>query len=134
MLSGGMLVALSGARQGGAVRMLIEHRSLLADIEDSWGRLVVTFPECRRLTFRSETPGEHESLDTVLAMRKPELCGARVVNDRVELHFRMGAAHGLIEVEAPDFELTLGGGRVLSYSEFKYELEHHECHERLDAV
>lgn len=134
MLSGGLLVAISGVKQQGAVRILIEHRALLADVSESWGRLVVTLPVCRRLAFRSEMPGEHEPLETVLATRHATLCGARAVKGKVELHFRMGPSHGLLEIEASDFEITLGGGRVLSFSEFSREIASESGRVRLDAV
>lgn len=119
-LSGGMLVAISGKTEG-ALKLLIEHKTLLENVAESWGRLVVIFPGCSRLTFRTEA-SRAEPLETLLPREKPELCGARFVKESCEIHFRLGTAHGLLEIEAPRFEIMLGGGRKLTLDDFLDEV------------
>lgn len=122
-LKGGSLVAVSAGKIQGTVRLIIENRSRLAAIPDSWGRVVVTLTDCRRFAFRSDDFGYGADFMDMADRLRPLLRSASRREQVCEVVCSSGLMHGTLEMSAAGFTLMLGGGRTPGYDEFIGELE-----------
>jgi hypothetical protein len=123
LLKGGTLVAISAGRVQDSVRMIVENRSRLSGIADSWGRVVVTLTGCRRFSFRTEGSVPGVDLIELTGRLKPSLITVKNRIDFCEVGCSCGLMHGTLEIAAEEFSIMLGSGRILRFDEFLEELD-----------
>lgn len=125
LLKGGTLVAISEGKIQGSVRMIVENRSLLSGIADSWGRVVVTMTGCRRFSFRTASSATGVNLLEHSGELKPSIVTVEMREGFCEIGCSCGLMHGTLEIAADGFSIMLGSGRILRLDEFLEELDLH---------
>lgn len=120
----GVIVAAT-RHQPGVVRFVVENKSALSRVADSWMRLVVTLRDCDAFRFEPRRRVDATLDDPKhVGARQLRIVSARRAGDMIEIECATAIESGLLRLSAAQFGLMLGGGRTVSADALLGDLSH----------